>query len=94
MTFKVLFFDSKGPKSKNDNFKTFNLLNSFYENEYSKIGMNSKLNSSNLSQIQTYISVDILTNIENNIKLLFIQYLNRNLEIKKRISNIFKTTNK
>jgi len=49
----------------------------FYANEYSKIDMNSKLNTSNLSQIQTYISVDILTNIENNIKMHFIQYLNR-----------------
>ena len=87
MTFKVLSLDSKGPKPKNDNLKTFNLLNSFYENEYSKIGMNSKLNSSNLSQIQTYISVDILTNIENNIKLHFIKYLNR------FVNSYFKDTN-
>jgi len=87
MTFKVLSLDSKGPKPKNDNLKTFNLLNSFYENEYSKIGMNSKLNSSNLSQILTYISVDILTNIENNIKLHFIKYLNR------FVNSYFKDTN-
>ena len=49
--------------------------------------MNSKLNTSNLSQIQTYISVDILTNIENNIKMYFIQYLNR------FVNSHFKDTN-
>jgi len=64
MSFKALSLDSRGPKPKNENLKTLNLLNFFYENEYYKIGMNSKLNTSNLSQIQTYISVDILTIIE------------------------------
>ena len=87
MSFKALSLDSKGPKPKNENLKTLNLLNLFYENEYSKIGMNSKLNASNLSQILTYISVDILTNIENNIKLHFIKYLNR------FVNSYFKDTN-
>ena len=37
--------------------------------EYKKLGYNNKLDGTNLSQILGYMSIDMLTNVENNIKM-------------------------
>lgn len=92
MTFKALSLPSKGPKPKNQNLEIYNLLNEFYETKYSDIGIEKKIDAVNLSQIISYIATDILTNIENNIKLHFIKYLNRfvNSYFKDENENIIK----
>ena len=66
-----------GPKEKDDNLILLNLLNTFYEESYSILINNKKFDTSNLSQVHSYISTDIKTNIDNNIKMHFKDYLFR-----------------
>lgn len=91
--FKCLIKESRGPKSKNI---LFNELKLFYENEYSKLNNNEKLDGSKLSQILNYTSTTILTSIENNIKQNFLLYVNRfvNSSFKKENDVIIDKTNK
>ena len=77
MAYKVLSLDSAGPKPKGDNLNTLNELQKLYNSEYKNLGCSQKLDASNLSQIISYSCVDILKNIENNIKMHYIKYINR-----------------
>ena len=78
MTFKTLIQDSCGPKLKGNNLIIYEELKKFYNKKYSKLLVNKdKINGSNLSQILRYSATDIITNIENNIKLNFISYVKR-----------------
>jgi hypothetical protein len=77
MVFKSLIKEGRGPKSKGNNSKLLNEFNKFYEEQYKNLGLNDKLDGSYLSQILDNQSTDILTNIENNIKLHFLKYVNR-----------------
>jgi hypothetical protein len=76
MCFRVLVNDSKGPKPKGLNLMIYNEFVNFYKNKYSKLFV-SKINGTNLSGILNYQMTEIVTNIENNIKLHFLDYLNR-----------------
>jgi len=53
----------------------FNELKSFYESAYYQLGYTNKINAVNLSMILSYMEVDIVTNIENNIKMNFDKYV-------------------
>ncbi len=77
MAFKALIKESSGPKPKGSNLELLNEFNKFYENKYKKLGYDDKIDGVNLSQILNYMKVDIITNIENNIKMNFISYLKR-----------------
>jgi hypothetical protein len=77
MAFKSLLKDSQGPKPKGNNLNLYNEFKKLYDDEYKKLNYEVKLDGVNLSQILGYMSIDMLTNIENNIKLHFIKYLNR-----------------
>uniref|UniRef100_A0A6C0EFP5 Uncharacterized protein n=1 Tax=viral metagenome TaxID=1070528 RepID=A0A6C0EFP5_9ZZZZ len=77
MAFKSLLKDSQGPKPKGTNLSLYNEFKKLYDDEYKKLNYKVKLDGVNLSQILGYMSIDMLTNIENNIKLHFIKYLNR-----------------
>ena len=77
MAFKSLLKDSQGPKPKGTNLDLYNEFKKLYDDEYKKLNYENKLDGVNLSQILGYMSIDMLTNIENNIKLHFIKYLNR-----------------
>ena len=77
MAFKSLLKDSQGPKPKGTNLNLYNEFKKLYDEEYKKFNYEVKLDGVNLSHILGYMSIDILTNIENNIKLHFIKYLNR-----------------
>jgi hypothetical protein len=77
MAFKSLLKDSQGPKPKGTNLSLYNEFKKLYDDEYKKLNYENKLDGVNLSQILGYMSIDMLTNIENNIKLHFIKYLNR-----------------
>ena len=79
MAFKVLSKSSKstGPKIKNDNAAIYDTLLEFYNKVYSELGYKNedKIDSIHLSQILAYLQVDIVTNIENNVKVNFISYI-------------------
>ena len=77
MVFKVLTTESQGPKPKGTNLKFYNEFTNFYDAVYSKLGYNDKLSGLNLSQIINYMCVDMITNIENNIRQHFIDYVKR-----------------
>lgn len=77
MAFKVLSLKSTGPKPKGNNLKILNELEELYEREYKHLGCLKKFDAVNLSQIIGYASIDMLKNIENNIKLNFTKYVNR-----------------
>ena len=89
MTFKALIQPGKaGPTPKGANLAMFNEFKDFYESDYKDLGYLDKLDGSNLSQIFAYLEVDILTNIENNIKLNFLSYVRR------FVNSSFKAQNK
>jgi hypothetical protein len=77
MAFKALLKDSQGPKPKGTNLELYNEFKKFYDDEYKNLNYSDKIDGTNLSQIIGYMSIDMLTNIENNIKLHFIKYVFR-----------------
>ena len=77
MTFKTLIKDTNGPKPKGSNLILYEELTKFYSKRYSKLNNNKLLDGSNLSQILNYSATDMITNIENNIKINFIAYVKR-----------------
>ena len=96
MAFKALIKESAGPKPKGTNLQLLNEFNQFYENTYKHLGYDDKIDGVNLSQILNYMKTDMLTNIENNIKINFMSYVNRfvNSSFKKLRRNIYETTEK
>jgi hypothetical protein len=95
MAYKVLSLDSAGPKPKGDNLNTLNELQELYDNEYKNLACSQKLDASNLSQIISYSCIDIMKNIENNIKMHYIKYINRfvNSSFKKEHNEILEQYN-
>ena len=69
--------DKGGNKPQGENAKLLEEFNTFYDKDYKKLNYKEKVNGSYLSQIINSMCVDMLTNIENNIKLNFIKYVNR-----------------
>lgn len=69
--------DKGGNKPQGENAKLLEEFNTFYDKHYKKLNYKEKVNGSYLSQIINSMCVDMLTNIENNIKLNFIKYVNR-----------------
>jgi len=69
----------RGPKLNSTNKTAYNKFKIFYDNEFKNLITNkdTKISSKNLSQIIEYSTVDMITNIENNIKLNFFKYLRR-----------------
>lgn len=66
-----------GPKPKGNNLKLYNEFLKFYDDEYKQLGYDNKLDGTNLSQILGYMSIDMNTNVENNIKMHFVKYVKR-----------------
>ena len=95
MAYKVLSLDSAGPKPKGDNLKMLNEIQELYNNEYKNLGCPQKLDASKLSQIISYSCTDITTNIENNIRMNYIKYVNRfvNSSFKKEHNEILEQYN-
>ena len=76
MIFKCLIEASRGPKVKGNNFILLTSLQTFYDDYYSKLGC-TIMDGSNLSQILNYAATDMITNIQNNIKMNFVSYVKR-----------------
>jgi hypothetical protein len=87
MAFKTLIIESAGPKPKGNNLNLFNEFKLFYDSIYKNLNYSNKIDGKNLSQILGYMSIDMITNIENNIKLNFIKYVKRFVNSSFRIQN-------
>jgi hypothetical protein len=88
MAYKTLMKTAiAGPKPKGKNLEILNKFTEFYNNEFKNLINQNKIDGCNLSQIIAYSCTDILTNIENNIKLNFFKYL------KKFVNESFKEAN-
>lgn len=77
MAFKALLLDSAGPKPKGQNGIYYDEFIEFYENTYKHLGYTQKLSGRNLSEIISYSITSIITNIENNVKLHFLDHTRR-----------------
>ena len=77
MAFKVFIQDSRGPKPKGSNLELYNEFVNFYNIKCKKLNFGDKIDGSNLSQILGYCATDMITNIENNIKINFMSYVKR-----------------
>jgi hypothetical protein len=77
MIFKALTMDSAGPKPKGTNKKYYDEFIKFNDNTYKTLGYTDKLTGVNLSQIIGYTTTSMLTCIENNIKLNFLNYIRK-----------------
>jgi len=96
MVFKTLIKESAGPKPKGKNLEMLNEFKQFYYDEYKKLDCKNKLDGSNLSQILGYMATDMITNIENNIKLNFVSYVKRfvNSSFKKQNNDLLEKCKK
>jgi len=87
---KALIINStKGNKVQGSKKVLLDEFNKFYENVYSKLNY-TKINGINMSGIINNIEVDIVKDIENNIKLNFFKYMKRfiNASFKKSIDEL------
>ena len=96
MAFKALIKESRGPKAKGNNLVLLTEFNKFYDEHYKNLGLANKLDGFYLSQILENMSTDMITNIENNIKLNFFKYINRfvNSSFKKANNELIEKANK
>ena len=88
--------DKGGNKPQGDNLKLLEEFEKFYLEHYKNLNYDNKINGSYLSQILNSMAVDMLTNIENNIKLHFFKYLNRfvNSSFKKQNNDLVEKAEK
>ena len=84
MVFKTLTDTNnktKGPKIKGDNKIIYDEFINFYNNQYCKLlnkkQSEEKFNGNHLSSILDYQCTEMITSIENNIKLNFMKYIKR-----------------
>lgn len=78
MAFRALMLDAKdGPKLKGKNKQIYSEFIDFYTNTYKGLGYENKISGTNLSQIIRYTVVSIVTCIENNIKMNFMNYIKK-----------------
>ena len=88
MVFSTLTFNNKGGNTpKGNNLIMLNNFIDFYNNNYKILYNDDKINGSYLSQILNSMATDMITNIENNIKLHFFKY------VKKFVNSSFKIIN-
>ena len=95
MAYKTLSKDSSGPKPKGNNLKIFKKFEKFYNNEFKELTDQILTDGNNLSQIVAYSCTDILTNIENNVRMHFFKYLKKfvNQSFKEQNDTILETLN-
>ncbi len=97
MAFCALTINSKGGnKPQGDNLKLMEEFEKFYQEHYKKLNYEDKINGAYLSQILNSMAIDMLTNIENNIRLHYFKYVNRfvNSSFKKQNNEIVEKAEK
>jgi len=68
---------SRGRQILGENKIIYNFFLDFYEKEYKSLYDGEKIDGKNLSGILHYIQTEIVTAIENNVKIHFNDYINR-----------------
>lgn len=76
MVFKTLTLKSAGPSPKGENLQMFNEFTDFYNSEFINL-TDSKIDSTNMSSILDACAIDMVTNIENHVKLHFFSCLRK-----------------
>ena len=74
-----IFNSSKHPSQKVKDLK--NILNAFYNSDYKPLIVDDDLNYTNLNTVLDYIAVSIVTMYENNIKLHYVEYVERYVNV-------------
>ena len=77
MAFKALMLvNPRGGKTQGNNLVLYNEFKKFFDDEYKHLYCDGdKINGTNLSRILGFMETDMITNIENNIKMHFIKYV-------------------
>ena len=81
--------DNRGKKSQGENLKLETLFTEFYDLHYKNLMVNEPISRQNLNQVLAYLSKDVVTKVENNIKFNFEKLLRRYIIV----ILIFKWTN-
>ena len=66
-----------GKRITNNSLNLFDELTDFYINEYSNLGYYDKIDKTGMAQIISFLSIEILTSINNNVIQHFVSYLNK-----------------
>jgi len=75
---KVFIKETKrGRQLSEENKKIFEYFSKLYKDEYEPLYDGIKIDGEHLSAILEYMETEILTAIENNVKMHFVEYLNR-----------------
>jgi hypothetical protein len=78
MAMKIFIQDTnQGRHVQNTNKPILDFFNTFYEHEFKHLYNEQKISGKNLSGILDYARTEMLTSIENNIRVHFVDYLNR-----------------
>jgi hypothetical protein len=78
MAMKIFIQDThQGRIVLNTNKPILDFFNKFYEHEFFHLFNGQKISGKNLSGILDYAKIEMLTSIENNIRVHFVDYLNR-----------------
>jgi hypothetical protein len=98
LAMKVFIKDTKqGRRLSEENKRIFNYFLKMYKDHYESLYDGIKIDGKHLSAILDYMKIEILTAIENNIKMHFVEYLNRFIncsfekEHKKLLENLKRT---
>lgn len=79
---KVQCSETKGGRPPSKKVKKLkDELNTFYENEYKPLTQNETLTYKHMNTILDYLTIDILTMYENNIKLHYVEYIERYVNV-------------
>ena len=79
---KVQCTQNKGGRPASEKVQTLkDELNTFYNKEYKPLMQNETLSYKHMNTILDYLTIDILTMYENNIKLHYVEYLERYVNV-------------
>ena len=85
--------DNRGKPPSEETFKLKNELKTFYDKHYKPNIIEENLSYTHLNTVLDYLSTDIVTMYENNIKLHFVEYVEKYINVicyKKEIIEIIK----
>ena len=77
ITFNILSEKYKDPRLTSTNSLLFDELKDFYNTYFKHFIPNNNNDTTNISQILSYNATEMITNIENNIKMHFFSHINR-----------------
>ena len=73
--------DKRGKQPKKETKELKDILTTFYEQHYKPLIQDDPLEYTNMNTILDYLTIDILTMYENNIKMHFVEYVERYVNV-------------